>query len=321
MGRSSSGDEEPPGGGAGGRGLRGAEVTDVRRGAAASSMREVGASDRLPLTCARGDVCCFGMAVWLEPYAIARLARGLGLPPEELVARHTVDGGLRLRASGPSGARGEPACDLYRVGAGCSVHGDRPLACRLYPLRRELRQGTATYGFDGPRLPCLAGCPDVARLPERTVADYLAEQQVAPHEAAQVAYLEVMQDLAEGAFVLLFDSGLAATGDRATLPRWRRLGALTPDARATAVGPEWLAALLTPPLPPDDPAEFARQHAARLQARAQSSFAALSTAEGLRDASCTMLALALHLGQGLGVAPAVLSARWVQAARDRGARG
>ena len=57
-----------------------------------------------------------------------------------------------------------------------------------------------------------------------TVAEYLAGQAVDPGEAAQDAYLELMQQLADGAFVLLLESGLAASGDKQTLRAWRELG-------------------------------------------------------------------------------------------------
>ena len=43
-------------------------------------------------------------------------------------------------------------------------------------------------------------------------------------EKAQDAYLEVMQNLAENAFTLLLDSGLAATGEKITLSMWRKMG-------------------------------------------------------------------------------------------------
>jgi len=279
---------------------------------------------RLPLTCSRDGACCHGNAVWLSPWELARLAAATATPPARFHRERCVDGGLRLPFDGPADPRGLPACRLYAPSAGCSVHPARPLACRLYPLARERRGDAVRWVHAGPTLPCLATCPAAATLPSLSVADYLADQAIAPGAAAQDAYLDVMQALADGAFVLLLESGLAASGDRRTLPRWRALGDATPDARAAALGDRWLDLLLAPPLdlPPDGaPGPFVAAHRALLEREAQAAFAALDTADALRDASARMLGLALHLGRGLGADPTALATRWIATARAHGARG
>ena len=173
----------------------------------------------------------------------------------------------------------------------------------------------------GSRFPCLEGCPEVVDLPHLTVADYLAGQGVMAGEAAQDAYLELMQRLADEAFVLLLESGLAAAGDRLTLRRWRELGKDDPGHLAERLGPEWIDRLMLPDIGDglDDPALFAHRHHELLQGQAQESFGNLSDIHELREASALMMGLALHLGRGLGANPAELAGHWVVTAKKHGA--
>jgi len=285
---------------------------------AATALR---AGDRLPLTCTRSGTCCHGKQVWLNPWELACLAAAKGVDARAFRDRHTDFGGIRLRFDGGPGWRQLPTCSQYDPASGCTVHGGRPLACRLYPLGREREGEAVRYLHEGKRFPCLDGCPDVIKLPHLTVGAYLAGQDVAAGEAAQDAYLEVVRELADGAFVLLLESGLAASGDRRTLRRWRELGRMAPAQRAAAVPGEWLDQMLLPSVaaPLDQPHAFAREHAGLMQVRAQAGFASLADADALHAASSLMMALALHLAQGLGCIPAQLATRWVATAKEHGA--
>jgi len=280
------------------------------------------AHDRLPLTCTRAGTCCHGKMVWINPWELACLARASGETVAAFSARCCEFGGIRLRFDGPAGWKGLPACQLYDPTRGCSVHAGRPLSCRLYPLARQRRGAEVRYFHQGRRFPCLEGCPEVAELPAQSVQQYLAGQLSAPGEAAQDAYLGVMQELADGAFVLLLESGLAATGDRLTLQRWRLLGQAHPRALSAEIPAEWLEALTAPALAEQlgDPARFAACHQQLLQARAQERFATLREEAQLRAASCLMMALALQLGRALGCAPEELARRWIATAKKHGAR-
>ncbi|MCB9732023.1 MAG: YkgJ family cysteine cluster protein [Deltaproteobacteria bacterium] len=292
-----------------------------------SAPRSLAPSERLALTCTRAGACCHGNAVWLNPWELARLAVALELPPAAFRDRYTELGGIRLAFDGPVVAAWGAACRLYGGAAlGCRAHAARPLACRLYPLARARAGDAVAYGFAGrgaTALPCHATCPEVAALPELTVGDYLAEQGVAAGEEAQDAYLAVVEALADGAFVLLFDSGLAATGDRATLRGWRALGAASAEARLDAIPAEWRDRLAVPGVDPAliaTPSAFVAAHEALIQAAAQAAFARLDSAAALSAASTLMMALALHLGRAVGADPAALSARWTARARELGAR-
>jgi Fe-S-cluster containining protein len=278
--------------------------------------------DRLPLTCTRAGTCCHGKMVWVNPWELACLARASGETVAAFRAHACEFGGIRLRFDGPAGWRGLPACHLYDPGRGCTLHAGRPLSCRLYPLARLRRGKESGYFHQGRRFPCLAGCPEVVDLPALSVRQYLAGQDSARGEAAQDAYIEVMQELADGAFILLLESGLAATGDRRTLQRWRLLGHAHPRALSEAIPDEWLEALTAPACSDDldDPVRFAGHHQQLLQVLAQERFAALREADQLHDAACLMMALALQLGRSLGCAPEELARTWIATAKKHGAR-
>ena len=272
------------------------------------------ASDILPLTCTREGTCCHGKAVWLNPWELACLAAARLMPADEFRDRFT-DEGIRLKfAAGPAGA-----CSQYQPDSGCLAHPGRPLACRLYPLGRERRGTTVRYVHDGKRFPCLDACPKVVDLPRLAVGDYLRGQQTGAGEGAQDAYLEMAQDLAEGAFVVLFDSGLAKVRGAEVLRGWER--ALSADAtkRANLIGGEWLDRLVVPQLAADlsDPAAWIAAHRESFQDAAQVAFGGLRTPDTLAEASIRFLTLALHLLRGIGGDPAEPGRRWLHAARER----
>jgi uncharacterized protein len=279
-------------------------------------------TDRLPLTCSRAGTCCHGKMVWLNPWELACLAAAKHIASREFRDRYCECGGIRLRFDGAPGWKGLDACSQYLPGRGCGVHEGRPLVCRLFPLGRRRRGGEVSYLHRGVQFPCLEGCPEVAALPHLTVAGYLESQQVTAGEAAQDEYLELMQHLADGAFALLFESGLSAGGDRLTLPLWRKLGKDTPEQAAGYLGTGWLDRLMLPDTGDvhRDPASFVKRHHDLLQTRAQTEFGGLGDAAALRGASGVMMGLALHLGRGLGANPADLAEKWIGAAKRLGAR-
>jgi len=284
-------------------------------------MTNLALTDSLPLTCTRAGTCCHGKMVWLNPWELARMAAAKGMTSRAFRDRYCECGGIRLRFDNPPGGKGLAACSQYVPDCGCSVHAGRPLVCRLYPLGRKRRGAELLYIHEGSSFPCLEGCPQVKDLPHLTVADYLAGQDTMAGIAAQDEYLELMQRLADGAFALLLESGLAASGDRLTLRLWRELGSDDPDHLAKRLGPEWIDRLMLPDLRDglDDPKAFSLQHHDMLQAQAQTSFGNLGDVAILREASGLMMGLALHLGRGLGANPAELAEHWIVTAKNLGA--
>jgi Fe-S-cluster containining protein len=275
------------------------------------------ATDILPLTCSRTGTCCHGKQVRLNPWELYCFARASGVSVREFRDQYSEFGGIRLRFDGSAGWKGQAACSQYVPNFGCKVHTGRPLACRLYPLGRQ-RQGEAQhYIYQGKEFPCLEGCPEVQDLPQLTVAEYIAGQGAESFERAQDAYLEIMQNLADGAFALFLESGLAKSGDRQTLRLWRKMGKEEPGQLAKRLGAVWVDCLMLPNLNGDfeSPVEFSAKHLELLSEQAQEAFGALTSLAEFGKASGIMMGLALHLGRGLGADPASLAEHWVRVAK------
>ena len=277
--------------------------------------------DELPLTCSRTGTCCHGKQVFLNPWELACLAKEKQISVREFRDLFCDFGGILLRFDGKEDKQGFPACSQYIDGFGCSVHQGRSLACRLFPLGRQIQNSEAKYIFEGTTFPCLNGCPEVLNLPRLSVGDYLVGQETSIFEQAQDAYLEVMQNLADLAFELLLDTGLAGTGETKTLAAWKKLGTTSSTELAQQIGTEWLEALLFPNLECDkeNVMDFISQHNENLQQLAQDQFASLDDFAAIHEASVQMMRVALYLVKALGANPEGLAEYWVEVAKSNGA--
>ena len=226
-----------------------------------------------------------------------------------------------MRFNGKAGWKGKQACSQYIDNLGCSVYLGRPLACRLYPLGRQIQSETVQYIHQGEKFPCFEGCPEVAKLPYLSVGEYLEGQMTSQFEKAQDAYLDMMQSIADIAFMLLLDTGLAGTGDKKTLPLWRKMGSELPEELAKRIGHEWLDLLTLPEISDysDDPILYVQKHSDMIQLRAQEQFEALQKHKELSEACVLMMGLALHLARSIGTDPKTLSEHWINIAKDHGA--
>jgi hypothetical protein len=136
--------------------------------------------------CNRCLACCRFKKIQLNPYEIARLARNRGLSTTAFIARHTTNGGtvLRFQEDGSCG---------FLDAQGCSVHPDRPLVCRLYPLGRHVHfLGVEHFN----QMECEPGCQGVFHE-NGTVEQYLAEQGAGPFMHAADVYLDLLWRLLE----------------------------------------------------------------------------------------------------------------------------
>lgn len=175
--------------------------------------------------------------------------------------------------------------------------------------------------FEGKLFPCLEACPEVTELPQLTVADYLAGQATQTYEQAQDAYLELMQNIADIAFELLLDTGLAESGDKRTLQQWRKMSTEPWDVSATLLGEAWITLLMLPDITDelDNPTAFAQKHFELLAINIQKAFGASQTVDELHHASVTVMGIALHLARGLGADAEKLAEHWIHTAKTHGA--
>ncbi|MFD1552048.1 YkgJ family cysteine cluster protein [Putridiphycobacter roseus] len=278
--------------------------------------------EQLPLTCSRKGTCCHGNVVMLNPWELYALARTKNISSKEFRSEYCDMEGIQLKFNGPKNSLGKQACSQYVENFGCSLHAGRPLACRLFPLGRQIQNEKAHYMFQGTEFPCLNGCKEVLKLPKLSVQTYIKEQNTAPYEKAQDAYLEVMQNIADIAFELLLETGLAESGDKKTLALWRKMGKESASELAKRIGTNWMDILLTPAITSslNDPNTFVQNHFELLQISIQDKFSVLKTNMQLHEAAVLVMGLALFLARSIGANPTELANYWADTAVNFGAQ-
>lgn len=129
-------------------------------------------------TCNRCMNCCRNMDVPVDPYEAARLARHLGISTTLFRSQYTRDSvGNRLTQ------QADGAC-IFLGEAGCTAYSDRPLACRLYPLCREITPDDQEIFTHLAPKPMSAG----VYCRGGTIEDFLDSQGVAPYIQASDEY-------------------------------------------------------------------------------------------------------------------------------------
>ncbi|MEO5641577.1 MAG: YkgJ family cysteine cluster protein [Sphingomicrobium sp.] len=122
--------------------------------------------------------CCSNKRIQINPYETARLAQRLGETAATFRSRWTVEGkGVELSQT-PDGA-----C-VFLGPEGCTVHADRPLVCRLYPLGRHVSPEGRVWYTDVDLHPPPGGLFGVAG----TIESYLESQGAGPFIVAADAY-------------------------------------------------------------------------------------------------------------------------------------
>ena len=171
--------------------------------------------------CGRCSRCCYHKGIALNPYEVLRLARHWGLSTTEFIQRYTDAAGTQLRQ------RTDGAC-VFLTAQGCSVHADRPLVCRIYPLGRHISpEDEETFSELEPH-PETEGKYGI----KGTVGDYLEAQGAGPYLKAADLYLNLFREMAD----LLFEQiGRLAPPEREAVGQ----RCVRPEGSA-ALNPAWL---------------------------------------------------------------------------------
>lgn len=128
--------------------------------------------------CNRCLRCCHHKHIQVNPYELARIARNRGVTTRECRQRWTLDEQGTVLKQTDAGA-----C-VFLGDEGCTIHPDRPLVCRLYPLGRHVSpDGSESYSHLEPH-PQTAG----EYTGKGTIADFLAAQDAAPYMDAADDY-------------------------------------------------------------------------------------------------------------------------------------
>jgi uncharacterized protein len=145
----------------------------------------------------------------VNPYEALRLARGLGLSTGEFVDRFVDAERVALRRSV------DGTC-VFLGDSGCTVHADRPLVCRLYPLGRIVRGDRERWVV----LPAARGSIG-ERGTAGSVADYVASQGALPYVRAADECHRVLEETLLATAVGAGDpAGTGDASDPAAGARW-----------------------------------------------------------------------------------------------------
>ena len=135
-------------------------------------------SETFGYICRRCSKCCYDKTIQVNPYEVARLARKLGQTTTEFRNVWTREGAGTLLSQTENGA-----C-VFLGNDGCTVHSDRPLVCRIYPLGRHLSADGKEWFTHVTPHPQSAG--EYSR--KGTIADYIAAQGAEPFLQAAEEY-------------------------------------------------------------------------------------------------------------------------------------
>jgi Fe-S-cluster containining protein len=155
--------------------------------------------------CHRCLRCCHHKNIQVNPYEVARLARKLGQTTTEFrIACTQGSAGTMLKQTDAG------AC-VFLGESGCTVHSDRPLVCRLYPLGRHvLADGTEWFSHIEPH-PQSAGQLSA----DGTIGEYFEKQGATSFIVAADAYFFW---LCEASACLDEETDSAQTGETAGDP-------------------------------------------------------------------------------------------------------
>ena len=157
----------------------GGDERELREGLPLRTGYTLARESKFSYACHGCNRCCWGKTIPVNPYEVARLAAHLAVDTTAFLAQHTTMGGATLVR------KDDGSCEFLGP-SGCTVHGARPLACRLYPLGRKRdprgeerfaevvpqERSEGVYGADA----------------NGTVDDFLRAQDVARHVAMADAY-------------------------------------------------------------------------------------------------------------------------------------
>lgn len=131
------------------------------------------------------NACCSNIDISLTPYDILRLKQRMDLSSGEFLQQYTVP--YEMEQGGIAGVKLRPvengtAC-RFMTAEGCSVYGDRPTACRYYPVallsmrRQDEYTDTRSYA-----LVKEAHCMGHNEPRELTIDEYRREQGVEEYD-------------------------------------------------------------------------------------------------------------------------------------------
>jgi len=133
--------------------------------------------------------CCQDVNIFLSPYDILRMKKALGISSSAFLARYTrtlLPGVGKIPIILLTMREGDKRCHFV-TDQGCSIYGDRPWACRMYPLDKS--DETGEYSFIVDAETCLGQKEDVPWV----LGEWFQDQGLPPYEDMDVRFRLVTQ--------------------------------------------------------------------------------------------------------------------------------
>ena len=278
--------------------------------------QKITTNEILPLTCTREGSCCHGNQVLLNPWELALLASQNKLNTKDFKNTFTEDGGIRLKFNGKENKHLKKSCSLYSEEIGCSSHENRPLACRLFPIGRQIQENKSAYFFEGEQFPCFKECPNVTNLKSLKLEEYLKGQKIKNHEYAQDAYLEVTQNLADIALTLLLDTNMTNEEQSNTIQKWKDLGGFSIEKLTQNTAEEIINITTTPKIDINlsSPKQFIEAHNEILQLYIQKRYNKSHTKNEIITTCVNAMEISLLIAAAIGANIFELSEHWIEIA-------
>ena len=141
------------------------------------------------------NACCNSIDITLTPYDILRLKKHLGITSTEFLKKYTVP--FEFIAGSIAGVKllpqeGSSACQFV-TGEGCSVYGDRPTACRYYPVGLlSMRRSDENFDRSSWALVKEDHCKGHNEDREISIKDYRIEQGLEEYDEHGHAWRELV---------------------------------------------------------------------------------------------------------------------------------
>ena len=141
------------------------------------------------------NACCGDLNLVLTPYDVLRLRRALGMGGRDFVERYGIVGQapdtgfpvVHLKM----GEDVNRSCPFVSA-AGCTVYGDRPGACRTYPIGRAARMGEGGEPVEQFFLVREPHCMGFEETREWTVETWTKDQGLEEYNANNDRYMRLM---------------------------------------------------------------------------------------------------------------------------------
>jgi uncharacterized protein len=141
------------------------------------------------------NVCCSNLDIFLTPYDILRMKNSLGLTSAQFLSDYTkpvIQSESKLpfvRLALPEGGQ----C-RFVAEEGCTIYGDRPLACRYYPIGFGIHKNATAGGNDFYFLIKEEHCKGFEEEQEWTVGQWRKSQEIDDYDDKNRVWMDIILD-------------------------------------------------------------------------------------------------------------------------------